>query len=230
MGSDPAGAATRVPRRRRGLIAAVAVLVLLIPAYSYATTMMQPSSLPLWPRSVEWLRAAPRQLAGRRGRALLLQLEGAGQGRPPADPPAEGRRRRSGGRGTGASLHRRPRGRRRSRRSSRTRCRAKASGADRPAGRRALAGAGDDLPQRARLPAHCRLCGVVRPHPHLGRLVPGPLRAAQRARARSDDGALRPALASARDLQRRLHLPGRQQRLVDQRALVRAAEGRAWRR
>ena len=33
------------------------MLVLLIPAYSYATTMMQPSSLPLWPRSVEWLRA-----------------------------------------------------------------------------------------------------------------------------------------------------------------------------
>ncbi len=63
MGSDPAGAATRVPRRRRGrrrrrgLIAAVAALVLLVPAYSYATTMMQPSSLPLWPRSVEWLRA-----------------------------------------------------------------------------------------------------------------------------------------------------------------------------
>jgi hypothetical protein len=26
-------------------------------AYSYVTTMMQPSSLPLWPRSVEWLRA-----------------------------------------------------------------------------------------------------------------------------------------------------------------------------
>ena len=25
-------------------------------AYSYTTTMMQPSSLPLWPRSVEWLR------------------------------------------------------------------------------------------------------------------------------------------------------------------------------
>jgi hypothetical protein len=34
------------------------MLVLLSPAaYSYATTMMQPSSLPLWPRSVEWLRA-----------------------------------------------------------------------------------------------------------------------------------------------------------------------------
>ena len=25
--------------------------------YSYTTTMLQPSSLPLWPRSVEWLRA-----------------------------------------------------------------------------------------------------------------------------------------------------------------------------
>ena len=34
------------------------VLALLAPAvYSYTTTMMQPSSLPLWPRSVEWLRA-----------------------------------------------------------------------------------------------------------------------------------------------------------------------------
>ena len=34
------------------------LLVLLSPAiYSYATTMMKPSSLPLWPRSVEWLRA-----------------------------------------------------------------------------------------------------------------------------------------------------------------------------
>jgi hypothetical protein len=34
------------------------ILLLLSPAaYSYVTTMMQPSSLPLWPRSVEWLRA-----------------------------------------------------------------------------------------------------------------------------------------------------------------------------
>jgi hypothetical protein len=51
-----------VVRRRRRLrarrVVALAVLVLLVPAaYSYATTMMQPSSLPLWPRSVEWLRA-----------------------------------------------------------------------------------------------------------------------------------------------------------------------------
>ena len=43
-------------RVRRGALRVV--VVLLSPAvYSYATTMMQPSSLPLWPRSVEWLRA-----------------------------------------------------------------------------------------------------------------------------------------------------------------------------
>jgi hypothetical protein len=49
----------RGSRRRRGrLLAAATAVVLLAPAgYSYATTMMQPSSLPLWPRSVEWLRA-----------------------------------------------------------------------------------------------------------------------------------------------------------------------------
>ncbi len=47
-------------RRRRRLVrlGGLAVLLLLAPAvYSYTTTMMKPSSLPLWPRSVEWLRA-----------------------------------------------------------------------------------------------------------------------------------------------------------------------------
>jgi hypothetical protein len=45
-------------RRRIWWLAPLAILVVLSPAiYSYATTMMQPSSLPLWPRSVEWLRA-----------------------------------------------------------------------------------------------------------------------------------------------------------------------------
>jgi hypothetical protein len=45
-------------RRRRRRFVAVAILVLLSPVvYSYTTTMMKPSSLPLWPRSVEWLRA-----------------------------------------------------------------------------------------------------------------------------------------------------------------------------
>jgi hypothetical protein len=51
----------RPPRRRRRLhprrLLALALLVLLSPAiYSYTTTMLKPSSLPLWPRSVEWLR------------------------------------------------------------------------------------------------------------------------------------------------------------------------------
>jgi hypothetical protein len=45
-------------RRRWRLVASIAILALLAPAiYSYTTTMLQPSSLPLWPRSVEWLRA-----------------------------------------------------------------------------------------------------------------------------------------------------------------------------
>ena len=47
----------RQRHRRVRLVAAVVVLALLAPVvYSYTTTMMQPSSLPLWPRSVEWLR------------------------------------------------------------------------------------------------------------------------------------------------------------------------------
>jgi hypothetical protein len=39
-------------------LAVVVVLAVVAPVvYSYTTTMLQPSSLPLWPRSVEWLRA-----------------------------------------------------------------------------------------------------------------------------------------------------------------------------
>jgi hypothetical protein len=51
------------PRRTRRFLRArflvpLAFLVVISPAlYSYTTTMMKPSSLPLWPRSVEWLRA-----------------------------------------------------------------------------------------------------------------------------------------------------------------------------
>jgi hypothetical protein len=44
-------------RRQRGLFGAAALLLLLSPAiYSYTATMLQPSSLPLAVRSVEWLR------------------------------------------------------------------------------------------------------------------------------------------------------------------------------
>jgi hypothetical protein len=63
--TDSIGEAARLDRRRRRSrrrrvrrLVALATLVLLAPAvYSYTTTMMQPSSLPLWPRSIEWLRA-----------------------------------------------------------------------------------------------------------------------------------------------------------------------------
>jgi hypothetical protein len=57
--ADPAVRRRRRRRRRRVLLVTTAVLLVLIApaAYSYTTTMMEPSSLPLWPRSVEWLRA-----------------------------------------------------------------------------------------------------------------------------------------------------------------------------
>ncbi len=49
--------ATQRRRRRRRLVAGAFVLALLSPAlYSYAQTMLEPSSLPLGVRSVEWLR------------------------------------------------------------------------------------------------------------------------------------------------------------------------------
>jgi hypothetical protein len=41
----------------RRLVALAVVVVFVAPVYSYTATMLQPSSLPLWPRSVEWLRA-----------------------------------------------------------------------------------------------------------------------------------------------------------------------------
>jgi Phosphodiester glycosidase len=50
----------RKKRRRRRIrrLTGLGILILLTPVvYSYVTTMMKPSSLPLWPRSVEWLRA-----------------------------------------------------------------------------------------------------------------------------------------------------------------------------
>jgi len=47
-----------VRRHRVRRLILLALVVLITPAaYSYVTTMMKPSSLPLWPRSVEWLRA-----------------------------------------------------------------------------------------------------------------------------------------------------------------------------
>jgi hypothetical protein len=62
-------AAFRRRRRRRRRLFAVAVLLLLSPAlYSYTLTMVQPSSLPLGVRSVEWLR-------GHHGNWLVDEVE-----------------------------------------------------------------------------------------------------------------------------------------------------------
>jgi hypothetical protein len=42
---------------RRTLVVGAVAIVLSPAIYSYARTMMRPSSLPLWPRTVEWIRA-----------------------------------------------------------------------------------------------------------------------------------------------------------------------------
>jgi hypothetical protein len=57
MAQRRAASRRRRRRRRRAAVAGVVVLALLSPAiYSYTATMLQPSSLPLGVRSVEWLR------------------------------------------------------------------------------------------------------------------------------------------------------------------------------
>jgi hypothetical protein len=43
--------------RVRRAVGLVVLALVAVPVYSYVTTMAEPSSLPLWPRSVEWLRA-----------------------------------------------------------------------------------------------------------------------------------------------------------------------------
>ena len=50
-------AALKSRLRPRRVVALVLVALLAPAIYSYTTTMLKPSSLPLWPRSVEWLRA-----------------------------------------------------------------------------------------------------------------------------------------------------------------------------
>ncbi|HEY6961653.1 MAG TPA: phosphodiester glycosidase family protein [Gaiellaceae bacterium] len=42
--------------RPRRLIALALLVVVVPPAYSYTSAMLKPSSLPLWPRTVEWIR------------------------------------------------------------------------------------------------------------------------------------------------------------------------------
>ncbi len=61
--------------------------------YSYSTTMLQPSSLPLGVRSVEWLRNHHGNWLVDEVEHVYYTLEGAEEGRPAAEGAAGGRRR-----------------------------------------------------------------------------------------------------------------------------------------
>ena len=194
--------------------------------------MLQPSSLPLGVRSVEWLRNHHGNWlvdevesiyygwkAPKKGGPQLKTLPAVGL-TPAATVPTHV--------GQAARTHARARrGRRGSSRSSRTRCR------------------GEGVWERTgplvdgRPPVLVTTFRTERDYPRIVAyvawfdhtrtalaLLPRPLRAAERARARTDVGSLRPALAAARDLQRRLHLHRRPQRLDGQRPHQRAAQGR----
>ena len=212
---DAGGGAANLARRRPRPAPAVALFVCTLDAAAFEHALRRPQ------RRVGESRRAVRQPTGRRGRARLLHLERAEEGRAAAEAPADDRDGREGEEEEGGSLAaadqaglRAPAARRRD------------LEADRPAGQGRPAGAGDDLSPRAQLSEHRRLRGLVRPHAHRARLLSGSLRASERRRAWADDGPLRPALAAARDLQQRLHLHGRQQRLDRQRPGKRAAGGR----
>ena len=139
----------------------MALLALLSPViYSYAATMLQPSSLPLGVRSVEWLR-------NNHGNWLVDEVEhvyyswkapkkgGAQLKALPAVGLAASMRTRRGRRHGLAAPDRaglRP-----------TVARRGGLEANRPAGGPTPVRPRHDLPQRARLPAHRRLCRLVRP-------------------------------------------------------------------
>ena len=217
-------------RRRRLILVGVAVLVLLSPAvYSYTATMVQPSSLPLGVRSVEWLRGHHGNWLVDEVEQRLLRLEGAEEGRAAAEEPAEGR----SGAGDDVRAHLRAAaacrlrpGRPGSSRSSPCRCRAKGSGR-RPA-RSSTDTRRSSSPPSAPRPT-IRASSPTSPGSTTRERRSPSIPAATSRRARRCAGrcrSLRPALAPARHLQRRLHLQGRPQRLVDQRPQLRAAQGR----
>ena len=155
-------------------------------------------------RRVGESRCAFRQPAGRPDRAHLLQLERAEEGRAAAEEPAGDRAGREGAysrrlawppRIKPVFAHPLP-----------------GEGIWKPTGP-PVEGGPPVLVTTFRpeldYPQHRRLRRLVRPHAHRARVLSGPLRAAERSRTRADDGPVRPALAAARDLQRRLHLHGR---------------------
>src|SRR5487761_1839397 len=166
----------------------------------------------------------PHELARRRGGERLLRTESAEEGRPTAESAAS-----RGARRPPPPPYDRPRSL-----ATADQARLPASAARRrrveayrSADRRRSAGPRDDVPDRARLSPHRRLRRLVRPDPDSARLVSGPIRAAERARTWSVLHPLRPALATPRNLQRRIHVHRRPQRILGQRPHERAARGRA---
>ena len=84
-------AAQRRRRARRRRIAAGIVLLVLAPVvYSYVTTMIQPSSLPLGIRSVEWVRTHHGAWLVNKAETHLVHVARAGQGRASAPHAADG--------------------------------------------------------------------------------------------------------------------------------------------
>jgi hypothetical protein len=165
---------------------------------------------------------APPQLAGGQRRARLLHVADARQGRAAAEDlagyrhPRQAEDAREGGMATAHPAGVRPSASRRGRLE-----------AEWTGGRRRPARTGDDVPDRAGLPAHRGVRRVVRPRTDRARVLPRPLRAAARDAARPDAGPLRPALAPARGVQQRLHLQRRPERGLARWTRERAAQGRS---
>ena len=184
------------------------LLVFLAPAiYSWTRMAMLPSSLPLGVRTVEWLRMHHLNWLVDEAEHVYYTWQTPAKGGPQLKTlPAVGLHAgREGAReGRVAAAH--PAGLRpsTSRRGSLE--------VDWAAGGRTPSRAGDDVPDRARLPAHRRVRRLVRPPADGARLLPRSVRAAECDAARPDAGPLRPALAAARDLQQRLHLQRRPER------------------
>ena len=227
-------------RRRRRRIALLVVAAALAPiAYSYVTTMVRPSSLPLSVRTIEWIRAnhgawAVNTIerywytwrAPKKGGPALKTLPVVGT--PVVDAPRRPAQTRPAPRKRAEEASCR-------RLAAATAPAADQAGASRRGrlapGRRAAAA----LPavllttfrSGARLPADRRLRRLDRPHEDAARALPWPVRAAERVPARADGGAVRAARSAAGDVQQRLHLQGRARRLRGQRVDRDPAPGRA---
>ena len=180
--------------------------------------MMQPSSLPLWPRSVEWLRAHHGNWLVDEVEHYYYSWKAPKKGGPQLRTPADRRRCRSAGDEGGKTGTARRSGRRR----------IKAVFAHPLPGEGVWSGTGPLV--RGRPPVlvttfrtevdYPRIVAYVAWFDHTRTSVafyPGRYEPPNAPVRGPMSGAVRPALAAARDVQRRLHLPRRPQRIVDRR-------------